>query len=149
MRRATTALAIIIALSSFPRAVWSASKAAPDLSGNWVAEFVPVGTSNGEIDYFRFTLQQTGNTLTGTWRTASVTGSINNGKIDLRLSTVPDNTYSAVLKSGEMVGTARVPRGELKWRAYRETSATLPPQTHDFKPTQFHRLFSGTIAPAL
>jgi len=149
MRVAITAVAIILALSSVSRAAWSASKAAPDLSGDWVAEFLPVGTSNGEIDYFRFTLQQTGNTLTGTWRTASVTGSIDNGKIDLRLSTVPDNTYTAVLKSGEMVGTAQVPRGELKWRAYRETSETSPPKTHDFKPTQFHRLFSGSIAPAL
>jgi len=149
MRVAITVFAAIIALSSIPLAARAADKGAPDLSGDWVAEFVPTGTSNGEIDYFRFALQQTGNTLTGTWRTASVTGSINNGKIDLRLSTVPDNTYTAVLKSGEMIGTARVPRGELKWRAYRETSETSPPTTHDFKPTQFHRLFSGSIAPAL
>ena len=149
MRVGITAFAIIIALSSVPFAARAAGKAVPDLSGDWVGEFVPTGTSNGEIEYSRFTLQQTGNTLTGTWRTASVTGSINNGKIDLRLSTVPDNTYTAVLKSGEMVGTAQVPRGELKWRAYRETSQTAPPTTHDFKPTQFHRLFSGSIAPAL
>ena len=149
MRLAITAFAIIIALSSVPHAARAAGKAAPDLTGTWVGEFVPTGTSNGEIEYVRFTLQQTGNTLTGTWRTASVTGSINSGKIDLRLSTVPDNTYTAVLKSGEMVGTAKVPRGELKWRAYRESSETPPPTTHDFKPTQFHRLFSGSIAPAL
>jgi amidase len=149
MRVAITAFAIIIVLSSAPHAARAAGKAAPDLSGDWVSEVVPVGTSNGEVEYARFTLQQAGNTLSGTWRAASITGSINNGKIDLRLSTAPGNTYTAVLKSGEMVGTAQVPRGELKWRAYRETSQTRTPTTHDFKPTQFHRHFSGSIAPAL
>jgi acetamidase/formamidase len=146
MRTKITALAIAFALSSVPLA---ALGAAPDLSGNWVAEFVPAGTSNGEVDYSRFTLQQTGTTLTGTWRAASVTGSISNNKIDLRLSTVPGNTYTAVLKSGEMIGTARVPRGELKWRAYREAASASAPMTHDFNPSQFYRLFSGSIAPAL
>jgi len=149
MQLRTVALAIILVLSTTSLTARAASKAAPDLSGDWVAEVTPTGTSNAEPEYSRFTLQQTGTTLTGRWRNASVTGTVSHGKIDLRLSTVPDNTYTAVLKSGEMVGTAQVPRGELKWRAYRESLSAAPPTTHDFKPTQFHRLFSGSIAPAL
>jgi acetamidase/formamidase len=40
--------------------------------------------------------------------------------------------------------------GDVDWRAYRDAS-TQPavPITHDFVPREFHRLFSGAIAPAL
>jgi amidase len=143
------ALAIAFVLSTGALAARAAGKTAADLSGNWVSEVVPAGTSNGDVEYSRFTLQQVGTRLTGRWRAASITGTVRNDKIDLRLSTAPNNSYTAVLKSGEMIGTAQVPRGELRWRAYRESSSTAPPTTHDFNPTQFHRLFSGSIAPAL
>jgi amidase len=141
-------IACLMALSSGVP-VASAGGNTSNLSGDWIGEFIPADTPNGEIDYFRFSLEQTGTTLQGTYRAGAITGSITAGRVDLHLSSAPGNTYQAFLKSGEMVGTAHVPRGELKWHAYRDTSQKIAATSHDFAPTQFARLFSGSIAPAL
>ena len=149
MRVMVRAIAIVAALSVGSSIVGAKEKTPADLSGDWIAELIPADTPNGEMDYVRFSLQQSGTTLTGIWRAATITGSYKEGAIDIRLSSAPNNTYKGSVKSGEIVGTASVPRGELKWRAYREAPEKLQPKTYDFAPTRFHRLFSGSIAPAL
>src|SRR5580698_8628124 len=129
-------IACLMALSSGVP-VASAGGNTSNLSGDWIGEVIHADTPNGEIDYFRFSLEQTGTTLQGTYRAGAITGSITAGRVDLHLSSAPGNTYQAFLKSGEMVGTAHVPRGELKWHAYRDTSQKSAATSHDFAPTQF------------
>ncbi len=52
MQLRTAALAIILKLSTTPSRAGAASKAAPDLSGDWVAEFTLTGTSNRRTRLF-------------------------------------------------------------------------------------------------
>jgi amidase len=54
------------------------------------------------------------------------------------------------LVGAELRGTAQQGDDKLEWVARRVPPASAaPPQTRTFTPTQFHRYFSGTIAPAL
>lgn len=149
MRAIVVALLILAATTTAPENAATA-KTSSDLSGDWIAEFVPTGTPNGEPDYYRFTLKQVGTVLTGLWGSATVAGSITNKRVELHLSTAPDNIYVADVRTGEMSGTAQVPRGQLKWRAYRDPSQVEHASTtHNFEPTQFYRRFSGQVDPAL
>jgi acetamidase/formamidase len=122
-----------------------------DLTGNWIAEVSDAGITNGRTNYFRFTLQQSGSELTGTLRPNNqLVGSLKaTGELQMR-NTWPNGTqmWHGMVKNDSItaVTDGQVPQ---QIRAYRDTSKPTAPRTHVFEPKEFHRLFSGSIAPAL
>jgi acetamidase/formamidase len=119
----------------------------PDLTGNWIGEVSPAGVTNGSTDYARISLQQSGNNLAGTLGRDTVSGSVKpNGEFDLELW---GQTYTGTVKGETLTATAKTDSGPLQARFYRDKFQQSPPRTHVFEPKEFHRLFSGSIAPAL
>jgi hypothetical protein len=124
--------------------------AAPDLTGNWVAEVAASTVSNGVPNYFRFTLRQTDFALAGELRAIPVSGSVKpDGAFEL---TVRTQTWSGKITGEELIATTvstDSSQQALSVRAWREKEPQSQRRTHDFVPNEFHRLFSGRIAPAL
>jgi len=140
--------AVLAGISSVGSAAGKA--AATDLSGDWVAELTQKSVPNQDKLYQRFTLQQSGTTLMGNARAGAISGSIDGNEVDFKIASTPVSSFQGTVKSGEISGNATMPYGEVRWRAYRDPSSqTATPAAHDFVPKEFHRLFSGAIAPAL
>jgi acetamidase/formamidase len=118
-----------------------------DLSGNWVVEL----TFFDNADYRRITLKQQGTELTGSDGNLTITGSVRNGKVEFQAKPKegPETIVSAEVRGDELVGAAKRRDDQLKFRAYREKPVPAAPRTHEFEPKEFHRLFSGAIAPVL
>jgi amidase len=142
-------IALVAMLAGLSPVAFGADRTATDLSGEWIVELTQPGVPNGDTLYRRITLQQSGTTLTGTSSIGAIAGTVQKAQVDITVSTSPVSTYQGALKSGEMSGTAKTPTGDVSWRARRDNSSTAAPTVHDFVPKQFHRLFSGGIAPAL
>ena len=150
MHGVVRAIAIAAVLAGVSSVTCGAGKAPADLSGEWVAELTQTSVPNQDKLYQRFTLQQNGSTLTGSARAGAITGSVQGGKIDFKIASTPVSSFQGTVKSGQMSGKASMPFGDVEWRAYRDPSSqAATPTTHDFVPKEFHRLFSGAIAPAL
>ena len=144
--RTITLVAVLAGMSSLACA---ANRASTDLSGDWIVELTQPNLPNGDTLYRRFALQQSGTALTGNSPIGAISGSVQGNKVSLTVSTSPASTYEGTLKAGEMSGAAKTPNGKAAWHAYRDTPSDAAPAVHDFVPKQFHRLFSGSIAPAL
>ena len=132
--------------------LWSVSSvtSAADLSGEWVAELTQKSLPNQDKVYQRFTFQQNGTALSGSTRNGAISGSVQDNRVDFKVASTPVSSFQGSVKAGEMSGKATMPFGEVEWRAYRDSSSrAATPTTHDFVPKEFHRLFSGAIAPAL
>jgi acetamidase/formamidase len=147
MRVMVSAIVLVAALAGVSPDVGAAGRT--DLSGEWVVELAQSSVPNGDTRYQRLTLQQSGTTLTGNARGGTISGSVQGSKVEMKMATSPPSSYEGTVKSGEISGKATTPDGELTWRAYRDTSQASAPTLHDFVPKQFHRVFSGAIAPAL
>jgi acetamidase/formamidase len=121
------------------------------LAGTWIAELSEAGTTNGVVDPFRMVLRQNGSELSGSGGGLTLSGSITQGRIELRapIGPEPNRVFIAKLERGEIIGEAETPLGSIALRAYREKVANSKPRVHDFKPTQFYRHFSGLTPPAL
>ena len=118
------------------------------LSGDWVAEI----TFFDNTDYRRFKLQQQGEEISGADGEVKITGTVRGGKVELRAAPKqgPEYTFSAAVQGGELIGQGQRGKDQLKFRAYREkTRPENAPRNHVFEPKEFHRLFSGSIAPVL
>jgi acetamidase/formamidase len=125
-----------------------AQNKAVDLSGNWVAEI----TEFDSTDYRRFSLQQQGAAFTGTLDEGKITGTLRDGKVEFHIAWKegPDSTYSATLHGADMVGAGVARDGDkVTFRASREKPRPAAPSTQVFEPKEFHRHFSGSIAPVL
>jgi acetamidase/formamidase len=120
----------------------AAAALAQDLSGDWIAMFSLLDQKG----YERVVMKQTGAKLEGKSGDATFTGSISGANVILEGER---GKMSGVLKNGEIVGKAIRGRDELDMRMYREKPRPATPTTHTFEPKEFHRLFSGAIAPVL
>jgi amidase len=129
--------------------VGTAVLAAADISGKWNLNLISFGE---EIAHANVELKLDGNKLSGTLNELKLEGTVQGETLKFT-ATRPNGK-----KFGEFEGhvsgtelTGKLSRGsdDFEWTARRTIVVKATPQTRDFAPTQFHRLFSGTIPPAL
>ncbi len=121
-----------------------------DIAGSWILHLVAFGE---ETSPARVELKVDGDRVTGTLNELKLEGTLEGGVLKLK-ATRPNGSEFGVLEgrlSGtELRGTVHQPDETLEWVARRVPAGGLAaPQTRTFEPTEFHRYFSGTIAPAL
>ena len=128
------------------------TRANMDLTGNWIAEMSNADVANGPTNYFRFTLQQHGSDLTGTLGASDqLAGTLRtNGEFELR-DTWPNGSqiWRGTVKGDVLIAVTSDEPSKQRIRAYRDPFKPTEPRTRVFEPKEFHRLFSGSIAPAL
>lgn len=125
----------------------AANVLAADVSGDW--EFA--GTSLGDTKYARITFQLAGEKLTGRLNEIALEGRVKNDEITFT-GKRGDNKFgdfSGKIAGEKIEGTAKYDGQEVKWNARRFAVPPSTPQTHNFEPKEFHRVFSDSIAPAL
>lgn len=122
---------------------------AADLSGKWLLHLIRAGE---EFAPARVELTIEGEKLTGTLNELKLAGTARGDEVDF-LGARPDGVefgkFQGRLSGAELRGTVK--RGSDEWGFVmrRITVPTAAPRTHTFVPTVFHRIFSGTIEPAL
>jgi len=138
MRQLTIALLCAAPLFSQPVTV----------DGDWVA----VTSFFDMKDYNRLTLHQQGSEITGAAGNLKLTGAIHGRDVEMEGKDERGATasFKGVVANGEIIGDATWRGNPQKFRAYRP-SARPPdePRRRKFEPTEFHRYFSGAIAPVL
>src|SRR5262249_31779018 len=124
--------------------------AAPaDLAGFWKLNLIRGGE---EVSPARVELKVNVNKVTGTLNEISLEGTAEGDSLKLT-ATRPNGGSFGVLEGrlvgSDLKGTVRINDETVDWIMRRINTNTPPPQTRTFEPTEFHRLFSGTIPPAL
>src|SRR5262249_6094958 len=139
---------LVIGLTISVQAQGTATKS-DGLSGAWIL----IGQLPGETHARRMNLEVNENKITGKSGSSKIEGSIADGVITMKWLT-PDGRVDATLTGRAMDGGLKGD-GEwigikLQWSARRPvTRPEGGPQTHTFTPTEFHRVFSYAIPPAL
>jgi amidase len=128
----------------------AAAWAAPaDIAGSWRLNLIRFGE---EIAPARVEFKVDGDKVTGTLNELKIEGTVQGDAVKLT-ATRPNGDQFGVLEGrlnvNELKGTVRLGNEVTEWIARRVNTTTPPPQTRTFEPTAFHRLFSGTIPPAL
>src|SRR5580765_1674585 len=122
---------------------------AADVSGDW--EFA--AKSFDEVSPARLTLKMDGEKLTGNLNELKLEGTLKGD--DLKFSAKRPNGDHFGDFTGKVQGDKLEGAGEwsgdrkITWTAKRAANPPKAPRVHDFEPTQFHRLFSDAIPPAL
>jgi amidase len=138
----------------------SAPASAADLAGDWevaltILDDVSYARGSWKVDGERLSGNVGENTIEGTTKGDDVTftvtrpGGQSGGQFKGKLiaSAGPDKVRPT---AAELKGTASVPGiGETSWSARRAAKPPDKPQVHQFEPTEFHRVFSDAIPPAL
>ena len=120
-----------------------------DIAGSWILHLIAFGE---ETSPARMDLQVDGAKVTGTLNEMKLAGAWEGDVLKVtatRSNGVEFGVMEGRLDGQELRGTARRENETLQWVARRVPTASAPPQTRTFTPTEFHRYFSGTIAPAL
>lgn len=119
-----------------------------DIAGSWVLHLVQFGE---ETSPARVELVINGDKVTGTLNELKLDGTWQNDVLKVRATRPSGDEFGVLegrLSGAELRGTAQ--EGKLTWVARRAPPASsAPPQTRTFEPTEFHRYFSGAIAPVL
>lgn len=122
---------------------------AADISGEWNARLVRFGE---DFSAARVTLKAEGTKLTGTLNELKLEGAVEGNHIHFT-ATRPNGKewgqFSGEVQGDNMTGTVKQGQEEFGWKAHRTQLVNAAPKTHQFEPTQFHRTFSGAIAPVL
>jgi len=123
--------------------------AAEDIAGSWVLHIVAFGE---ETSAARVEFQLDGGKVTGTLNELKLAGTFD-GSVLKFTATRPNGAEFGVfegrLNGAELRGTAKRGEDTIEWVARRVPAASSAPQTLTFEPTEFHRYFSGTIAPVM
>jgi acetamidase/formamidase len=119
-----------------------------DLAGEWVLAH----ELYGETGYARLTVEAADDRVTAALWDMKLAGGIDDGKIVLKRSgnDRPAMNMTGTVQRDEMTGDFTV--GELMgtWKAIRiPVRPPSAPREHVFEPKEFHRVFSGAIAPVL
>jgi amidase len=119
-----------------------------DVSGQWNLLLVRFGE---ECCAARVELKAEGAKLTGTLNELKLEGTVDNDQVHITAMRGAKEwgKFEGRLQGDRIEGTLKQGNEESGWKAVRAKENTAAPQTHVFEPTQFHRAFSGTIAPAL
>jgi len=127
----------------------SQSLMAADISGEWEL----TGSFKGDTSYARVTLKVDGNKLTGNLNEINLEGTITNNQLTFtgkRPGGKHFGDFKGTIGDNELRGTAVWPgERQVTWVATRPHAAPAEPRTHDFEPTEFHRVFSDAIPPVL
>ena len=121
---------------------------AADISGQWLLHLIRAGQ---EFAPARVELVA-GDKVTGTLNELKLAGTLHADELEL-VATRPDGKEFGKLDGkvagAELKGTVKRGSEEMGWVMRRIVVPTAAPRTHTFVPTEFHRVFSGTIPPAL
>jgi acetamidase/formamidase len=121
-----------------------------DISGSWIFHLVQFGE---ETSPARVELKVDGDKITGSLNELKLEGTLKGDSLSVK-ATRPDGgefgTLEGKLTGAEMTGTVKRGSDTMGWVARRIPEASKqPPQTRTFEAKEFHRYFSGTIAPPL
>ena len=120
-----------------------------DLSGDW--EFA--GKYLGDVSYARLTLKLEGAKLTGKFNELTIEGAVKDGLLTFSAKRPNGNhfgDFTGKVLGDKIEGTAVwFNDRKLTWSAQRAAIPPAQPRTHDFEPTEFHRVFSDAIPPVL
>lgn len=138
---------VLVCLLASLAIAWSAPA---DLSGSWILHLVTAGE---EANPARVDLHAEGGKVTGTLNELKLDGTLQGDVLRLT-ATRPNGSQFGVLEGrwsgAELRGTVKLGDDTVDWVMRRvPPPSSAPPQTRTFEPTEFHRYFSGTIAPAL
>ena len=126
------------------------SALAADLSGRWE---LTVRLLN-DVNYVRVTFTVEGEKLTGTMNEVMLAGTVKGDEVSF-VATRPTGerfgTFRGRVSGNDLAGTGSWPgfTDEISWVARRAKEKPAKPQTHQFEPKEFHRVFSDAIAPVL
>jgi len=138
-----------IAVVSFVLLVAGYASAA-DLSGKWEL----TARVLNDVNYARLTLKVVGEKVSGTLNDVMLDGTVTGDDIAF-VATRPNGQRFGAFKGrangNDMTGTGTWPgiTGDITWIARRAKERPGKPQVHRFEPSEFHRVFSDAIAPAL
>jgi amidase len=121
---------------------------AGDVSGRWILHLKGFGE---QFAVARIDLKADGTKVTGTLNELTLDGTVDGDTVRLAAmrGTNPWGSFEGQLHGDTMNGKGKQGGDEFTWDANRAPANTAPPKTHVFEPTQFHRVFSGSIAPVL
>jgi amidase len=125
-----------------------AQSAGDSISGNWI----------GRIEYtndtrsLRMSLQLNGNAITGQSGPLKIEGTLTNATLSLKVLP-PDGRSGPILtgaiENGVLKGEGEDNGLKVRWSARRPLQKPSNPRTLTFTPTEFHRVFSHAIPPAM
>ena len=122
---------------------------AADLSGEW--EFA--GKDLGETSYARMHFEVEAGKLTGNLNELKLEGTLQGDGLTFtakRPNGDKFGDFTGTSKGKELEGTAMwFGDRKVTWSASRAAVRPDAPRTHDFEPTEFHRVFSDAIPPVL
>jgi amidase len=123
--------------------------AAADLSGEW--EFA--GKHLGDVSYARVNLKVEGGKLTGNLNELKLEGTVEGDSLKFSAKRPNGDAFGDFTGKahGDGIEGTAVWSGDRKvtWSATRAAIPPDAPRTHDFEPTEFHRVFSDAIPPVL
>jgi acetamidase/formamidase len=122
---------------------------AADLSGKWSLRLIRFGE---EFATLRMELKSEGSKVTGEFADFKLNGTLEGDRLALtatRPNGKEQGNFEGRIQGAEIAGSAKMTDDEFDWKARRIVEGTAAPQSHVFEPTVFHRVFSGTISPAL
>ncbi len=122
---------------------------AADIAGQWRFSIVSFGE---EIADAKLELKVDGSKLTGSLNELKVDGTVSGDTFKFT-ATRPNGEkfgdFEGRIDGSDLKGKATRPGDDFEWIARWPIVVHATPQTRTFEATQFHRFFSGTIAPAL
>src|SRR5262245_3816392 len=128
----------------------SVSAYAADITGQWNFRLIRFGE---EVNPARVELKAEGSKLTGTINELKVEGTVEGDQVHIKVVRPNGSEWGKLdgrINGDTLTGTVKQGNDEFNWKATRAPAAVAAaPKTHTFEPTQFHRVFAGTIPPAL
>src|SRR4051794_28114113 len=129
----------------------AASVDRPEIAGTWEVSWTKLGDTN--VDCMQLDLS--GETISGKgFHGLDLKGIQKADTMEISLigenKTKPEAILTGRLQDGELSGTMKADDDQYQWTARRPASRPPnAPRTQEFAASQFHRYFSGTIAPVL
>ena len=122
---------------------------AADISGAWKYSI----ESLGDVNHTLMFLTNNGGNLSGTLSDLILVGSVSNSQISISVKRPNGSDFGSFagrLENDRLKGQGKRGNGDkFNWEASRALPRPASPQVHVFNPTNFHRLFSETIEPAI
>ena len=143
--------AVLLLLSLLTPALGQGSPAKDgDIAGAWIL----IEQFKDETHAHRMSLEVAGNKITGRSGSSKIEGDITESVITLKWLTPDggrvDATYTGKAQARLLKGEGVWGDAKLQWSAHRPPMRPGgAPRTHTFTPTEFHRVFSWNIPPAL
>src|SRR5436190_17498396 len=126
----------------------TSSLLAADLSGEWEFSVAYLNETNTA----RVTLKMDAERLSGKLNEINLEGTVRGDDVVFtgRRGDEKYADFEGKQKGDRLEGTAtRASGNNMTWSGKRAVAPPATPRVHDFEPTNFHRLFSDAVAPAL